>query len=81
MIKLPGLIDPHVQLREPGATHKEDWGSGTQAGLAGGYTMLLAMPNTDPPITDENSYSVAASAANKKTIYRFRDNYWCRCGK
>jgi len=42
MIKLPGLIDPHVHLREPGATHKEDWESGTKAGLAGGFTMLLA---------------------------------------
>ena len=71
MIKLPGLIDPHVHLREPGATHKEDWGSGTQAGLAGGYTMLLAMPNTDPPITDEYSYSMAATAASKKCYIDF----------
>lgn len=48
MIKLPGLIDPHVHLREPGATHKEDWASGTAAALAGGYTLVLAMPNTQP---------------------------------
>jgi len=71
MIKLPGLIDPHVHLREPGATHKEDWASGTQAGLAGGYTILLAMPNTDPPITDEYSYSITATAANNKSYIDF----------
>lgn len=52
MIKLPGLIDPHVHLREPGATHKEDWASGTAAALAGGYTLVLAMPNTQPPVID-----------------------------
>src|SRR6266511_162738 len=50
MIRLPGLIDPHVHLREPGATYKEDFYSGTCAALAGGITMLLAMPNTKPPI-------------------------------
>ena len=36
MIKIPGLIDIHVHIREPGATHKEDWESGTAAALAGG---------------------------------------------
>lgn len=46
MILLPGLIDPHVHLREPGATHKEDWDSGSAAALAGGFTAVLAMPNT-----------------------------------
>ena len=54
MIKLPGLIDPHVHLREPGQTHKEDWDSGTASALAGGVTMVLAMPNTQPPIFDAN---------------------------
>lgn len=67
MIKLPGLIDPHVHLREPGATHKEDWESGTKAGLAGGFTMLLAMPNTDPPILDQESFQQSAAAARKKS--------------
>ena len=51
MIQLPGLIDPHVHLREPGATYKEDWDSGTAAALAGGFSMVLAMPDTQPPIT------------------------------
>lgn len=66
MIKLPGLIDPHVHLREPGATYKEDWDSGTKAGLAGGFTVLLSMPNTDPPITSQDSLDLALTQAKGK---------------
>jgi carbamoyl-phosphate synthase/aspartate carbamoyltransferase/dihydroorotase len=66
MLKLPGLIDPHVHLREPGATHKEDWDTGTSAALAGGFTMLLAMPNTKPPIFDSETLAFALDAAGKK---------------
>jgi carbamoyl-phosphate synthase/aspartate carbamoyltransferase/dihydroorotase len=66
MLKLPGLIDPHVHLREPGATHKEDWDSGTAAALAGGFTLVLAMPNTRPPVTDEAALERALSAARRK---------------
>lgn len=53
-----GLIDIHVHLREPGATHKEDFSSGTAAALAGGITMVLAMPNTNPAITDKDSFAL-----------------------
>lgn len=49
IIKLPGLVDVHVHLREPGNTHKEDFFSGTQAAVAGGYTQILDMPNNNPP--------------------------------
>ncbi len=66
MIQIPGLIDPHVHLREPGGTHKEDWDSGTQAALAGGVTLLLAMPNTRPPITDAGALELALQAAREK---------------
>ena len=67
MIKLPGLIDPHVHMREPGATHKEDWDTGTSAALAGGVTMVLAMPNTKPPIFDESTLDLALAAAKEKS--------------
>lgn len=63
MIQLPGLIDPHVHVREPGATHKEDWSSATAAALAGGFTIILAMPNTRPPVTDAVSLHLALEAA------------------
>ncbi len=66
MIKLPGLIDPHVHVREPGQTHKEDWDTATQAALAGGVTMILAMPNTRPPIFDESTLNLSLDAANTK---------------
>jgi carbamoyl-phosphate synthase/aspartate carbamoyltransferase/dihydroorotase len=66
MLKLPGLIDPHVHLREPGQTHKEDWDSGTSAALAGGVTMVLAMPNTKPPIFDAATLDLALEAARAK---------------
>jgi carbamoyl-phosphate synthase / aspartate carbamoyltransferase / dihydroorotase len=66
MIKIPGLIDPHVHLREPGATHKEDWDTGTSAALAGGVTMVLAMPNTKPPIFDSATLDRSLEAARSK---------------
>ncbi len=66
MLRLPGLIDPHVHLREPGQTHKEDWDSGTCAALAGGLTMVLAMPNTKPPIFDANTLDLALDSAKRK---------------
>lgn len=66
LIKLPGLVDPHVHLREPGATHKEDWDSGTAAALAGGFTTVLAMPNTSPPVTDRGTLELALAAAQAK---------------
>jgi len=66
MLKLPGLIDPHVHVREPGQTHKEDWDTATQAALAGGITMILAMPNTKPPIFDASTLDLALASAKSK---------------
>ncbi len=65
-MRLPGLIDPHVHVREPGQTHKEDWDTATQAALAGGVTTVLAMPNTKPPIFDAATLDLALAAANEK---------------
>lgn len=48
-----------MHLREPGDTHKEDFASGTAAALAGGVTMVLAMPNTKPAIVDKASFALA----------------------
>ena len=66
MMKLPGLIDPHVHLREPGQTHKEDFSSGTAAALAGGVTTVLTMPNTKPPLVDAAAFQIALDAAAEK---------------
>lgn len=48
-----------MHLREPGGTHKEDFASGTAAALAGGVTMVCAMPNTRPPIIDAPALALA----------------------
>jgi dihydroorotase len=50
LVVAPGLIDVHVHLREPGQEHKETIKSGARAAAAGGFTAVVAMPNTDPPI-------------------------------
>ncbi len=46
----PGLVDPHVHLREPGQEWKEDIASGSMAAAAGGFTAVVAMPNTEPAV-------------------------------
>jgi len=52
-IVMPGLIDPHVHLREPGFEEKEDIESGTNAAAMGGFTAVACMPNTDPIVDNE----------------------------
>lgn len=63
---LPGCIDPHVHVRDLGQRHKEDWRSAGAAALAGGYTTIFDMPNTEPPTNDmtglERKRHAAASA-------------------
>lgn len=49
-VVVPGLIDIHVHLREPGFEYKEDIESGTRAAAAGGFTRVCCMPNTNPAI-------------------------------
>ena len=63
---LPAAIDSHVHMRDPGATHKEDFATGTLAALHGGVTCVLDMPNTNPPtITPDALKEKAATAASK----------------
>jgi len=48
---LPGAIDPHVHFRDPGATYKEDFRTGSLAAAHAGVTCVMDMPNTSPPTT------------------------------
>jgi dihydroorotase len=48
----PGFFDPHVHLRTPGQEHEEDIETGTRAAAAGGYCGILAMANTEPPVSE-----------------------------
>ncbi len=52
LVVAPGLIDLHVHFREPGGEHKETIATGARAAVAGGFTTVWTMPNTDPPTDD-----------------------------
>lgn len=63
---LPGLVDSHAHLREPGLTHKEDFESGTRAAALGGVTTILDMPTDDPwTATAQQLSEKMASAAGR----------------
>lgn len=62
---VPGFVDMHVHLRDPGQTHKEDIFSGCRAAAAGGVTSLLAMPNTTP--ATDNAQTVKYIIEKAKT--------------
>jgi dihydroorotase-like cyclic amidohydrolase len=65
-LKLPGLIDIHVHLRDPGGTQKEDFATGTAAALAGGVVAVFDMPNNTPPTVDAESLQHKTQLASRK---------------
>ena len=71
-IVAPGLIDIHVHLREPGQEHKETIATGAAAAVAGGFTAVACMPNTDP-VNDHPGITdlilKKAAAANLARVY------------
>jgi dihydroorotase len=62
---MPGLVDMHVHLRQPGREDKETIASGTRAALKGGVTTLLAMPNTNPAIDSIENIRLLQDIINK----------------
>lgn len=65
----PGLVDIHTHLRDPGQVWKEDLGSGTRSAAAGGFTAVVAMPNTDPPVDGADAVvDIAQRAARVGSI-------------
>ena len=61
-IVCPGFVDLNVHLREPGDTHKERIGSGTEAAARGGYTTLVCMSNTKPPVDNAGTVQLIKDA-------------------
>ena len=59
----PGFVDMHTHLREPGQTWKEDIASGSAAAVAGGFTAVTAMPNTEPPVDTPKVVEVISRSA------------------
>lgn len=69
LVRLPGLIDPHVHLRDPGATHKEDFLTGTRAAIAGGITLVLDMPNNPgAPVISPGALAAKEAAARGRIV-------------
>src|SRR5262249_23471530 len=72
LVICPGLIDMHVHLREPGQEEKETIATGTASAVAGGFTAVACMPNTNPVNDDANvtAFILAKAAeANLARVY------------
>jgi len=65
LIACSGFVDIHAHLRDPGFTYKEDLESGMKAATFGGFTTIVCMPNTNPPIDNESIISYILLKAQK----------------
>ncbi|MEL6497769.1 MAG: dihydroorotase [Planctomycetota bacterium] len=70
LIVCPGLIDPHVHLREPGQEQKETIATGTAAAVAGGFTTVCCMPNTSPTLDSPEILSFVRDRARETAACR-----------
>jgi dihydroorotase len=70
----PGAIDVHVHFREPGASHKETWTTGSQSAAAGGVTTVVDQPNTDPPTVTGEALEAKRELAAEQSIVDFGIN-------
>ena len=69
-IVCPGFIDMHVHLREPGQEHKETVATGTASAVAGGFTAVACMPNTNPINDDANVTTYILNKAKEAGLAR-----------
>ncbi|MCM8899674.1 dihydroorotase [Caldicoprobacter algeriensis] len=67
---LPGLVDAHCHLREPGFEYKEDIGSGTRSAAAGGFTSVACMANTNPVVDSAAMVNYIKSIAMAKGVVK-----------
>ncbi len=70
LVVCPGFIDMHVHLREPGQEHKETVATGTASAVAGGFTAVACMPNTDPINDDANVTTYIVNKAQEAGLAR-----------
>lgn len=68
LVVLPGMIDGHVHMREPGLTSKEDFRTGSMAAAHGGITSFIDMPNTKPPTFTKRLLEEKAGLARKSIV-------------
>lgn len=69
LIAGPGLVDVHVHFRDPGQTHKEDIHTGALAAAAGGFTSVVMMANTNPPIDSPDAVKEVIKKASKEDLH------------
>jgi dihydroorotase len=74
LVVLPGGVDTHTHLREPGFTHKEDIQSGTRTAVAGGYTTVSGMPNVQPVTTTVQRYLELIDVYARNSLVDFNHN-------
>jgi len=70
LVVCPGFIDMHVHLREPGQEHKETVATGTASAVAGGFTAVACMPNTNPVNDDANVTTYILDKARQANLAR-----------
>ena len=68
MVVAPGLVDVHVHFRDPGLTYKEDIQTGAAAAAAGGFTTVVCMANTKPPVDNIETLSYVLEEAKKAPV-------------
>ncbi|MFQ3578377.1 MAG: dihydroorotase, partial [Verrucomicrobiia bacterium] len=68
LVVAPGLIDMHVHLREPGQSSKETFATGSMAAAAGGFTSIVAMPNTSPVVDSASVATWIKEHAEQKAV-------------
>lgn len=69
MVVAPGLIDVHVHFRDPGLTYKEDIQTGAAAAAKGGFTSVVCMANTKPPVDNEETLRYVIEEGKKAPIH------------
>jgi dihydroorotase len=70
LVLVPGFVDLHCHLRQPGHEHKETIATGTRAAAAGGFTTVCCMPNTEPPIDTVGTLQYVLDVADREATVR-----------
>jgi dihydroorotase len=75
LLVLPSGVDMHVHMRGGSReARKEDWGTGSRAALAGGVTLIVDQPNTDPPLTTVEAFRARVGEAERDSLCNFAVN-------
>ncbi len=70
-VVIPGVVDLHSHIRDPGYTYKEDFETGSKAAAAGGVTMFVDMPNVEPPTASLKTFEEKKNIAGRKSVVDF----------